>query len=314
MSPEITIAGRRIADDEPCYVIAELGHNHGGSVDVAEHMIRVATRCGASATKLQKRHNATLYTKAMLAQPYEHEHSFGPTYGKHRAALELDAFGYLRCFAAACDAGVACFATAFDEHSADFLLALGVPAIKVHSGGLTDRSLLRHVSSCGVPILLSTGGGTATDIDQAVQLVTAKTDRLAILHCTAAYPVLDFSQLNLRCIVTLKQRYPDLVIGWSGHDSGIAMALIAYACGARIIEKHFTLNRAAKGTDHGFSLEPVGLTKLCRDLARAHVALGDGVKTIYETERSPLSKMRRWYINGRWQIGTVAEQTSQVHA
>lgn len=309
---ELVIAGRRISDDDPCYVIAEIGHNHGGSDVVARQMIREAKRCGADAAKLQKRDNATLYSPAMLAQPYVHDHSFGMTYGAHRDALELDERGYLACRAQAQASAITLLATAFDEPSADFLMRIGVPAIKLASGSLTDMALLTYVAGLGVPVILSTGGGTEQDVDRAVQSITARTPRLAVLHCTAAYPVLDYTTLNLRCMQTFRDRYPDLVIGWSGHVSGIAMALVAYALGARIIEQHFTLNRAHKGTDHAFSLEPAGFTKLVRDLGRAHQALGDGVKRFEACERGPIGKMRRRWIAGRWQIGTPQEQEARV--
>jgi N-acetylneuraminate synthase/sialic acid synthase len=188
---------------------------------------------------------------------------------------------------------VACFSTAFDEPSVDKIVALGMPAIKIASGGLTDRPLLRYAAQAGVPIILSTGGGNYTDIDAAVDVITARHNKLAILHCTASYPVRDYRELNLSCIVALRQMYPTFVIGWSGHDSGIAMSTAAYVLGARIIEKHFTLNRANKGTDHAFSLEPAGLGKLVRDLSRAHAALGDGLKRYLPSEVGPISKMRR---------------------
>jgi sialic acid synthase len=126
-----------------------------------------------------------------------------------------------------------------------------------------------------------------------VDLMANYTSQIAILHCTAAYPVRDFGELNLRCIATFRERYPEFVIGWSGHDSGIAMSVAAYTLGARIIEKHFTLNRANKGTDNAFSLEPSGLSKLVRDLQRAHGAMGDGVKKYLQSEVGPISKMRR---------------------
>ena len=290
---EIKIADRVINDSSPCYVIAEVGHNHGGSVDTAVKMIRIAAAAGVDAVKLQKRENKTLYSQALLDQPYENENSFGKTYGEHREALELGVAGYSACLSAARDAQVACFATAFDEPSADFLMAFGVPAIKIASGGLTDKALLRHVAGLHVPIILSTGGGTLREIDTAVHVVAAKHNQLAILHCTAAYPVRDFAELNLKCITTLRDEYPDLVIGWSGHDNGIAMSVAAYTLGARIIEKHFTLARDSKGTDHAFSLEPAGLSKLCRDLARSHQAMGDGVKRYLASEVGPISKMRR---------------------
>lgn len=310
----LTIGKRTFTADAPCYVIAELGHNHGGSLATAQQMIQAAADSGASAVKLQKRDNQTLYSAAMLRQPYENENSYGATYGAHRQALEFGDYAYQTCSDTARVLRLGFLATAFDEPSADFLVRRGVDAIKIASGGLTDDPLLRYVASLRVPVILSTGGGEARDIDHAVQIVTAQHDQLAVLHCTAAYPVTHFEELNLRCILTLRERYPDLVIGWSGHDVGIAMALIAYAFGAQIIEKHFTLSRASKGTDHAFSLEPQGLRKLVRDLDRAHEALGDGVKRFYPSEVSPISKMRRWYVNGRWQIGTTAEQETAVRA
>lgn len=289
---ELYIGQRRIADDEPTYVIAEIGQNHQGNVVVACDLIKAAAQAGASAVKLQKRDVQNLYGPALLNKAYEHENSFGQTYGEHRLAVELDADAYKRCQKAAGNFGVDLFATAFDEASADFLAALNVPAYKVHSGGLTDDRLLAHVASLNRPVILSTGGGTDREIDHAINAVYRVNQRLAVLHCTASYPC-DFDQLNLRCITTLRERYPEIVIGWSGHDSGIAMSLVAAQLGASIIEKHFTLNRSMKGTDHAFSLEPGGLRRLCRDLERARVALGDGVKKWYDSEKGPIAKMRR---------------------
>lgn len=287
------IGNHVIGDDQPCYVIAEIGSNHGGSVDVAMQMIRIAAACGAQAVKFQIRENGTLYSQQLLDQPYENENSYGKTYGAHREALELSTRALVHCVNEAVLSKVDCFATAFDEKSVDKIMQLGMPAIKIASGGLTDLPLLKYAASMHVPIILSTGGGTMKEIDRAVETIANKHTQLAVLHCTAAYPVRDYGELNLRCIQTLREAYPTLVIGWSGHDSGIAMSVAAYTLGARILERHFTLNRANKGTDHSFSLEPSGLTKLCRDLARAHAAMGDGVKVRYASEVAPLSKMTR---------------------
>lgn len=289
---ELTINGRVIGDEQPCYVIAELGHNHQGNLDTAEQMIQAAASAGASAVKLQKRHNGTLYSKEMLLNPYENENSFGKTYGEHRAALEFQEASYQHLQTVASAERVALFATAFDEESADFLELLNVPAYKIASCGLTDLALLTHVAKKGKPIILSTGGGTIDDIDRAVATILQINPQLALLHCTASYPCA-FEELNLRVIATLRDRYPDLVIGWSCHVHNISMAVAAYALGARIIEAHFTLNRAMKGTDHAFSMEPATLKKLVKDLDRLQVALGDGVKRWYESERAPISKMRR---------------------
>ena len=289
---EITIAGRTITDASPCYVIAELGHNHGGSFETARALIEMSATAGAHAVKLQKRENRTLYTPSLFNEPYANENSYGRTYGEHREALEFGLREYLACRAVAKAARVDFFATAFDEPSVDFLCQVDVPAIKIASGGLTDHRLLRYAAQSGTPLIVSTGGGDWADVDAAVDLLTGRC-HFALLHCTAAYPVLKDEELNLLAIVEMRARYPEIVIGWSGHDTGVGMSLIAYAYGARILEKHVTLNRASKGTDHAFSLEPKGLQTLCEDLRRAHVANGDGVKRFYESERKPIAKMRR---------------------
>lgn len=305
MSRELVIAGRRISDDDPAYVIAELGGNHQGRLEQAWKLIKSAYACGADAVKLQKRENRTLYSDALLHQPYENEHSFGKTYGEHREILEFGELEYRELQKWSSSLPIPLFATAFDEPSADFLAALDVPAFKIHSGGLTDKPLLQHVASLGKPIILSTGGGTEQDIDRAVNWIVNANRMIALLHCTASYP-LKPEEANLSVIGTLRQRYPEFVIGFSSHSPGIAFSLIAYAFGARIFEHHFTNNRAAKGTDHAFSLEPKGLETLVDDLAKLRVAIGDGVKVFYDSERKPIAKMRRtqqedgaWIISGR---------------
>ena len=281
---ELTIRGRRIADDEPCYVVAELGNNHSGQVDTAHMLIDLAATAGAHAVKFQRRDNANLYSRALLDAPYDNENSYGATYGAHRAALELPLDAYPGLIRHAHGRGMACFCTAFDERSADELVAVGIDGLKVASGECFDGALFRKLLTCDLPTIVSTGGCSETYAHWE------KFD--AILHCTASYPCA-FEELNLRCISLLRASFPDRVVGWSSHDNGIAMAVMAYTLGARIIEKHFTGNRAWKGTDHAFSLEPDGLRKMCRDLARAHVAMGDGVKRYYDSERKPISKMRR---------------------
>lgn len=183
---------------------------------------------------------------------------------------------------------------------------MGVPALKLASGSLTDLALLTHVRTLGKPIILSTGGGTMKEIDEAVATLYGHVP-MALLHCTAEYPVKDPAHLNLNCIWKMRERYKPLVIGWSAHDvspetSGITNALVAYGMGANIFEFHFTLDHTLTGTDHAFSLEPAGLTKLCADLKRAFVARGDGIKVFYEEERKPIAKMRRTLQDGVWQI------------
>jgi sialic acid synthase len=290
---EFFIGHRRLADDEPVYVCAEVGHNHQGSFEIARQLIQMAAVCGAQGVKFQKRSIDTLFSPAMLAQPYENENSYGKTYGEHRRALEFGLKDYLACRAVALSSRIDFFATAFDEASAEFLMEVEVPAIKIASSGLQDTALLTYVAKLGKPMIVSTGGGTWADVDACVNLLTKHGAPFCLLQATASYPVRNVTEMNLRVIQTMRDRYPETVIGLSSHHPGIALSLVGYAYGARFIEQHITLDRSSKGTDHPFSLEPKGLATLCDDLKKAHLATGDGEKRFYESERGPLSKMRR---------------------
>jgi len=295
---ELVIDGTRISDEDDCYVVAEIGHNHQGSLEKAKDLIRAAKECGANAVKLQKRDNRRLYTREMYDAPYDHENSFGPTYGAHREALELGRDEYLELKRYADELGITLFATAFDHSSVEFLAELDMPAFKIASGDIHNTPLLRHVASVGKPVLLSTGGATLEDVRRAVDAILPLNRSLCLLQCTAAYPA-EVEDLNLRAIVTLRHEFPDLVVGLSDHQNGIAMALVAYMLGARVIEKHFTLNHAWKGTDHAFSLMPEGLRKLVRDLRRVPLALGDGVKRPLPCEEPALRKMGKKLVAAR---------------
>ncbi|HXF99004.1 MAG TPA: N-acetylneuraminate synthase family protein [Gaiellaceae bacterium] len=296
--PDLLVDGRRITRDGPAYVVAEIGHNHQGDVEKAKALIRAAAQCGVDAVKLQKRDNRRLYTRALYEQPYDHEHSFGATYGEHREALELSPGDWLELREFAREEGVTLFGTAFDEPSADLLAELGLPAFKIASADLLNTPLLRHVARFGKPIFLSTGGGTLEDVERAVETILPINPQLCLLQCTAAYPCA-VEDLNLRVIETYRERFPDLVIGLSDHQSGIAMALVGYMLGARVIEKHFTLDHAWKGSDHAFSLMPEGMRRLVRDLRRVPAALGDGVKRPLPSERKPLEKMGKKLVAAR---------------
>ena len=295
---ELVIDGTRITDGGDCYVIAEIGHNHQGSVEKARELILAAKDCGVDAVKLQKRDNRGLYTRAAYEAPYEHENSFGPTYGEHREALELGRDAYVELQAVARDAGVTLFATAFDHASADFLAELDMPAYKTASGDLRNTPLLRHVASIGKPMLVSTGGASMEDVDRAVEAITPLNSQVCLLQGTAVYPAAA-EERELQAIATLRERYPELVIGLSDHQDGIAMSLVAYMLGARVMEKHFTLSHTAKGTDHAFSLMPEGMRKLVRDLRRVPAALGDGVKKPLPSEEAALKKMGKMLVAAR---------------
>ena len=298
MSRRLEVDRAVIHDDSPCYVIAEIGHNHQGDVQRAKTLIRSAKEWGVDAVKLQKRSNRTLYTREFYNQPYDNEFSFGRTYGEHREALELDADAYREMQRYALEVEITLFATAFDFESADLLAELDMPAFKFASGDLKNSPLQRHVAAFGKPMFLSTGGATMEDIERAVDTIVPINPQLCILQCTAAYPA-DVEDLNLNVIRSLRKRFPDYVIGLSDHQNGIAMAVVAYMLGARVIEKHFTLDHALKGTDHAFSLMPDGMRRLVRDLHRIPVALGDGVKRPLPAEERPLEKMGKKLVAAR---------------
>jgi sialic acid synthase len=295
---ELTIDGRSIDDASATYVIAEIGNNHQGSVEKAAEMIRVAADCGVDAVKFQKRENRTLYTKELFDAPYDNENSFGATYGEHRETLELDRDELVELQSVARAEGVALFATPFDVPSADLLASLDVPAYKIASGDLRNTPLLRHVAGLGKPMIVSTGGATIEDVDRAVATILPLNHQLCVLQCTAAYPV-SVEELNLGVITTYRERYPDLVVGLSDHQDGIAMSIVAHMLGARVIEKHFTLSHTWKGTDHAFSLVPEGMRKLTRDLSRIPVAIGDGAKRPLASEEKPLRKMGKKLVAAR---------------
>ena len=287
-----------ITDNSPPFVIAEIGHNHQGKIEKAIELIHSAAASGASAAKFQKRDNRSLFTPELYNQAYNSENAFGKTYGEHREALEFGFDDYKICISEANRIGITFFATAFDIKSADFLHKLELPAFKIASGDLQNLPLLKYVAEFKKPMIISTGGANFQMIHNAVETIRSVHNEFAILQCTASYPA-KYEQLNLKVITRLKELYPENIIGYSGHDNGIAMAVVAYTLGARIIEKHFTLNRTLKGTDHVFSLEPQGMNKMVRDLNRAVLAIGDGEKIIYNEEIAPIAKMGKMIVAAR---------------
>jgi N-acetylneuraminate synthase/sialic acid synthase len=289
----------RIADDTDTYVIAEIGNNHQGDLEKCKEMFEVAKQhCGVHAVKLQKRDNKTLFTRAMYNQAYNSENAFADTYGAHREKLEFGRDEYVELITYAKEVGITFFATAFDRPSADFLVELDMPAFKIASGDLTNTPLLKHIAAFGKPMFVSTGGGTMEDVRRAYETIMPINRQLCLMQCTAGYPP-EWEQLDLAVITTFRHAFPDAVIGFSSHDNGISMGPPAHVLGSRVIEKHFTLNRALKGTDHAFSLEPTGLRKLGRDLQRTRLSLGNGEKRRYESEMTPIKKMSKKLVAAR---------------
>jgi N-acetylneuraminate synthase/sialic acid synthase len=293
-----TFGTKVVTDDSPSFVIAEVGHNHQGDMEKCKAIFKAAKEAGADAVKIQKRDNRALFTAEMYDSHYDSENAYAPTYGTHREHLEFNREQYLELKEYCKQLDIIFFSTAFDEPSADLLESIDMPGYKIASGDLVNTPLLKKVASFGKPIIVSTGGGTLADARIAYETIMPINRNLCIMQCTSGYPP-PHEELNLRVIETFRKEFPDIVIGFSSHDSGVAMPLIGYMLGARVFEKHFTLNRTWKGTDQAFSLEPAGLRRVVRDLERSRVALGDGVKTPYASETSPLNKMVKRVVASR---------------
>jgi len=289
---ELIIDNHVINEHSDAFVIAEIGSNHGGNVDTCKEMFKAAKECNCSAVKLQKRNNRKLFTKALYNMPYENENSYGKTYGEHREALEFGREEYVVLQKYARDLGILFFATAFDIDSANFLHALDMPAYKIASWDCLNIPLIRHIAQFKKPMIISTGGMTMEDVKRAAANIPPDVP-VSFLHCTSVYynGGMQPEEANLKAIWKMMDTFPDLVIGYSDHHSGIVLSEVAYVMGARIIEKHFTLNHAWKGTDQAFSLEPEGMRKLCRDLKRIHVAMGEETKRKLKREEIVFNKM-----------------------
>lgn len=294
----LTINEQTISDDTDAYVIAEIGHNHEGDLAKAEELVRQAAASGANAAKLQKRDNRTLFTRTMFNEPYTGRNSYGPTYGTHREALEFGAYEYRYLAEVAADCGIDFMATAFDFRSVDFLAELGVPAIKLASGDLTNTPLLAYAAKVGKPLVLSTGGADMEAVRRACGTILPINPDLALLQCTAMYPAQP-DDLHLSVISTYRAEFPNTVIGFSGHDLGPHASWAAYALGARVIEKHVTLDRTRPGSDHHFSLEQADLTELVDGLRRTRRSLGSPVKTSMPGEQPALRKMAKKLVADR---------------
>jgi N-acetylneuraminate synthase/sialic acid synthase len=286
----LTIAGHVITQDGPAFTIAEVGNNHQGDLFKAEAMFQAARAAGFDAVKLQKRDIRSLYTQEMYDSPYTSEAAFGPTYGLHREALEFGRDAYVQLKDEARRLGLILFATAFDPVSARFLTQMGMPCFKVASGDLKNIPLLKLLAGYGKPLIVSTGGGSLEDVKRMYDCVMPINDQLAILQCTAAYPA-GADVLHLRVIETYLKEFSDVLVGLSDHHARTDMAPAAYALGARIFEKHVTMDRTWKGTDHAFSLEPREQEEYIEGLRRTYLAMGSGEKRPLPIEEKPIYKM-----------------------
>jgi N-acetylneuraminate synthase len=283
----LTIAGRPVGPGQPCFVVAEIGINHNGDLDIARRLIDAAKDAGADAVKFQKRTVEVVYTEEELAKP--RENPFGDTNGDLKRGLEFGRAEFETIDAYCREREIAWFASAWDEASVDFIEAFDPPCWKIASASLTDDALLTHHRSTGRPIVASTGMSTLEQIDHAVEVLGR--EDLVLLHTTSTYPA-QIEELNLAVIRTLRDRY-DVPVGYSGHEVGLAPSVAAVALGAVMVERHITLDRAMWGSDQAASVEPPGIARLVRDIRAVARAMGDGVKRVYETELPIREKLRR---------------------
>ena len=288
MAKELKIGNKTIGAGHPTYVIAEIGINHNGDIEIAEKMIRAAKEAGVDAVKFQKR------TPLLCVPPEERskmrETPWGYiTYLEYREHVEFGQKEYARIDALCKELGIDWFASVWDEEAIDFLEQFDPIAYKVPSASLTDNGLIDKLNSTGRPIILSTGMSTMEQIRESVGHFDM--NKLAITHATSAYPC-DPKELNLRMVETLTKEF-DCPVGYSGHEVGLIPSVVAVGLGASIVERHFTLDRSMWGTDQSASVEPGGMERLVKYIRVTEQALGDGVKKVYDSELPSLKKLRR---------------------
>lgn len=282
----INIGAHAVGPRNPCFVVAEIGINHNGSVDTAIELINAAADAGCQAVKFQKRTVELVYSPEELARP--RENPFGSTNGDLKRGLEFGEAAYRRIDNHCRKRGILWFASCWDEPSVDFMEGFDPPCYKIASALLTHGDLLRHHRQTGRPIILSTGMSSMEEIRQAVSILG--TENLVLLHCTSTYPSKP-DELNLRVIHSLQREF-DCPIGYSGHEVGLQTTVAAATLGASMVERHITLDRAMWGSDQAASVEPLGMSRMVRDIRAVEAALGDGNKVVYESELPIRDKLR----------------------
>jgi len=288
MKREIKIGNRLVGDGNPTYMIAEIGINHNGDLDITKQMIDAAAHAGVDAVKFQKRTPEICTPPEQQKQMRETPWGY-ITYLEYRYKVEFGEKEYREIDRYCKEKGIAWFASVWDEQAVDFMEQFDTPAYKIPSASITDHNLLRYARKTGRPMVVSTGMSTMEQIRAAIKVVG--TENLVITHCTSTYPC-EPEELNLRMIQTLRDEFP-CPIGYSGHEVGLVPPQVAVAVGACMIERHLTLDRAMWGSDQAASVEPSGFERLVKYVRTAEASLGDGVKRVYDSEMSSLKKLRR---------------------
>jgi N-acetylneuraminate synthase len=284
---KIRIGNVPVGDGHPCFVIAEIGINHNGDVEIAKKLIDLARVAGCNAVKFQKRTVDVVYSKEELDKP--RESPFGDTNRDLKYGLEFKLEEYQQIEKYCRDKNIIWFASCWDEQSVDFISQFDVPCYKIASACLTDDNLLKHTRTKGRPIILSTGMSKLEQIDHAVEVLGK--DDLIVLQSTSTYPS-NYDELNLTVIPFLRKRY-GVPVGYSGHETGLPSSIAAVALGASVIERHITLDRAMWGSDHAASLGPNGIIKLVQEMRLVETSMGDGIKRVIDRELPIMKKLRR---------------------
>ncbi len=289
MTREIKIGDRMVGDGHPAYVIAEIGINHNGDLGIAKQMIDAAVHAGVDAVKFQKRTPEIATPPDQQKQMRETPWGY-ITYLEYRHKVEFNEEQYCEIEKYCKQKGIAWLVSVWDEPSVDFMEKFDTPAYKIPSASLTDFGLIRKARATGKPVILSTGMSTMEQIRKGVR--TAGEKDLVLMHCTSTYPC-EPEELNLKMVETLRHKFPDTPVGYSGHEVGLVPSAVAVALGACMVERHLTLDRAMWGTDQAASVEPGGFERLVKYIRVSEAALGDGVKKVYESEKPSLKKLRR---------------------
>jgi N-acetylneuraminate synthase len=288
MAREVRIGNKFVGDGHPAYIVAEIGINHNGDLQIAKDLIQAAKHAGVDAVKFQKRTPELCVPLEQRNQMRETPWGYIP-YLEYRYKVEFDEKDYDEIDRYARELGMDWFASVWDEPSVDFLERYNPIAYKVPSASLTDSGLLTHLRKTGRPLILSTGMSTTEQIKSAVKLIGE--DNLVITHATSSYPC-DPNELNLRMIQTLRDAF-SCPIGYSGHEVGLVTSAVAVGLGACMVERHITLDRALWGSDQAASVEPGGFERLVKYIRVTEMAVGDGVKKVYDSEMPSLRKLRR---------------------